>query len=576
MISVPVLYSNSFRARLIVTFTCLLLVKLAFAQSMVVTTLVDEDDGNMNPLSGNGAGISLREAINYSTPGSVITFGSSLDGGRILLQHGPLRIEKNLIIDASSNISGITIDANGDGVQQRAFLVIARKFTMKAITVTGGVAIKSPDDWGFGGAILLSAYSQMNLIACQFIHNRAEYGGAIATIEEFAELNISECLFQGNVAKESGGAIFNWSPYGIEHSIFSENRAKVGGAIYNDMQSAFQTAFIFNTTISHNAAQEGGGIYHVGSFDGEDSGAPPLVISNSTLFGNRAERQGGAIDLHGSLHLFHATIVGNTADVGGGLDLSGRFVSISNSIIADNTATTKAEDIHVLPSRLRLHGSNIFSEWTHPEFVGDDQLRVTSPMLAPFGWYGGAAMTMPPLPGSPALGAAGEGAFGTVSEADQLGRSRLVGDGPDIGAVEAVPFSTLNLTSTDGDLIPDILEGGKTPYAHLNPFLDDSAVDTDQDGSSDQNEIGNMTDLFDASDHLRITTFTTHQNEVTRDIEFRVAFPSFPGLDYAIEQDQSPDFENPTVIFLGSATGNQIVVYIPIDQRHHFFRVIRY
>jgi hypothetical protein len=69
-----------------------------------------------------------------------------------------------------------------------------------------------------------------------------------------------------------------------------------------------------------------------------------------------------------------------------------------------------------------------------------------NPDLAPLDYYGGPTQTMPPLPGSPVVGAAGTDAdgFGSYSAslpvADQRGQEPANGFALDIGAVQDVPI----------------------------------------------------------------------------------------------------------------------------------------
>jgi predicted outer membrane repeat protein len=114
---------------------------------------------------------------------------------------------------------------------------------------------------------------------------------------------------------------------------------------------------------------------------------------------------------------------------------------------------------------------------------------------------------------------------------DQRGLLRPNGPLPDIGAVEAYPFALLQLVSSDGDGIPDILKEAGAPYAHLDG-INGSSVDTDGDGSSDAEEFANMTDLFDASDSFRVLAFDVDPATGTA---ASITISTFPGLSYAFE-----------------------------------------
>jgi predicted outer membrane repeat protein len=114
---------------------------------------------------------------------------------------------------------------------------------------------------------------------------------------------------------------------------------------------------------------------------------------------------------------------------------------------------------------------------------------------------------------------------------DQRGLLRPNGPLPDIGAVEAYPFALLQLVSSDGDGIPDILKEAGAPYAHLDG-INGSSVDTDGDGSSDAEEFANMTDLFDANDSFRVLAFDV---DPAASSVVSITISTFPGLSYAFE-----------------------------------------
>ena len=105
---------------------------------------------------------------------------------------------------------------------------------------------------------------------------------------------------------------------------------------------------------------------------------------------------------------------------------------------------------------------------------------VADPLLAPLGDYGGPTQTMPPLPGSPAIDAAGSTDPGGT---DQRGLPRFVNGALDIGAVEIqgandflAPLNAAWATNTDGD--PNAFgiefatgtDSGANDPAHANAF----------------------------------------------------------------------------------------------------------
>ena len=235
-------------------------------------------------------------------------------------------------------------------------------------------------------------------------------------------LSLTQCSINGNAADGYGGGIYNTST-----GTLTLNRCTCAG------NNSDGTVF------------GGGGISNDGI----------LEVNQSTFTGNLAAAGGGAIDSYITLTVKQSTFTKNSAaTVGGGIS-STVPVEMSNTIVAGNFAGNFAGP-----------------------FTGSDNFTTGDPRLAPLGDFGGPTPTMPPLPGSPVIEAATASDFTT----DQRTAPRITGPLPDIGAVEAFPFSTLTRVDSDSDGIDDRLEPA---YPQLTVGVNDSALDTDGDGSSD-------------------------------------------------------------------------------------------
>ncbi len=145
-------------------------------------------------------------------------------------------------------------------------------------------------------------------------------GGGIRNVGGFATLTSS--TVSGNTGLHGGG-IFNWGGYlTLTNSTVSGNDARTGGGIRNRGRGT--TTILTNTTVNENTAEkDGGGIRISGGY---------LTLTNSTVSGNVAYNEGGGI--HMTAHLFYdstvtvtnSTVSGNTAGVrGGGIANVGRF-----------------------------------------------------------------------------------------------------------------------------------------------------------------------------------------------------------------------------------------------------------
>lgn len=472
---------------------------------VVVDTLADENNGI------SVGGVSLRDAVAAlsSQPFEMIRFAPSLDGGTIVLGGTPITIVTpgRLSIDASNLPAGLSVSGNNLSTILR--VIFSGSITLDSLTLRDAASGAMEADW-----------CSLSLRRMKFLDNHdADSGGALSVFSFDALVQITDCLFAGNDSDTSGGAISNGGNLCITNSTFTDNQADgTGGAIQS-------------------------GTYRTGYVE----------IRNSTFSGNQAVGNGGAIHA-GSIQLIQSTVSGNSSasGIGGGLFSNGAigiengaFTTI-NSIIAGNSS---------------------------PDFSGVIQTQLGNnliggiPMLAPLANYGGLTPTRPPLPGSPVIDAAP--VLAEIPNIDQRGAIRPLGPLPDIGAVEAFPFSTLTLVDTDNDGIDDRLE----PAYGMAVGTNDSSRDSDGDGSPDGVEIANMTDPENANSHLRILSFTPLAGVHS----FRLTFPTFPGLSYSLECDQNLDFHGPgaRVLPYGIATGHTGQIDVELLPGRDFVRVRR-
>ncbi|MBH8572966.1 DUF4347 domain-containing protein [Nostocaceae cyanobacterium CENA369] len=260
----------------------------------------------------------------------------------------------------------------------------------------------------------------------------------------------------GNAGTNNGGGIYSTSSVILSNSIISNNTTNSsGGGIYSS------SAVVSNSTISGNTANTyGGGIY-----------SSSLSISNSTIFGNTANNNGGGI-YSSSLSISNSTIstnttkisgggiytnnatvsnstiFGNTADSdnnsqgdGGGIFKSGGTVSISNSIIAGNSAPgNQGPDVY--GSNLNGSAYNLIGKISGKSSgtlgTGTDIIN-PNPGLKPLGNYGGSTQTHALYFNSPARNA-GDLAYSGNLTTDQRGTgfNRIESGRIDIGAFEYV------------------------------------------------------------------------------------------------------------------------------------------
>ncbi|MBP0003338.1 MAG: tandem-95 repeat protein [Cyanobacteria bacterium SBC] len=464
--------------------------------SLIVDTLVDENDGNLS-----AGDLSLREALSSIDPGGTITFAPNLATQNAGFGLGTIGLTLGrLTIDKAVNINGLGADLlkiSGNNTVSSVFFVDDRSITVIDVTIDG-LAITNGDGSGienFGNSLTLSnsivsdnaSGGIFNLdgtvrIIDSLIANNTSSG----IFSEGGDLFISGTTITGNSATRSGGGINNFTgSIEVVDSKISGNTGSGGGGIYNR-----GSATLTRTDLSANNAGRGAGIFVRGSLTVSESTIHSntalisdgggihsfwsnniISIANSTISGNVANRNSGAIGLYsGTLEIENTTITQNTAGQGtGGISFNPGFSGVSlikNSILAGNIGTNP--DVE---GTLTSGGYNLIGNSNGGTFIATlgDRVGTNSnpldPLLTPLQDNGGPNLTHALLAGSPAIDAANPNDFLAF---DQRGIARPQGNAPDIGSVEsafsAVPpnpgtFSNLTVDSLSDEFDGDLSSG---------------------------------------------------------------------------------------------------------------------
>jgi fibronectin-binding autotransporter adhesin len=368
------------------------------AESLLVTTLADEDNGFSNPALGTGT--SLREAIawaNLHSGADAITFAPWLAGGTITLGGTQLPT-----ITGELSITGLGTSAppiSGNQASRVFEIAAGADVEMSGLTIRDGAAVT-------GGGI--RNHGKLRITHSAIISNRANGGaaqGGGAGISSTGALDVEYCTFVDNIGGAFGGAIRVASPSGsfdlslltVRYSTFSGNSSRNGGALGLERGGALIVGSAFNG----NSAVNGSG----GAMNVEDAS---LTVTGSTVSGNSTTDRGGGIAARGQLIVQNSTIVDNSGPSGAGIrtDLNGA-VTLTHSIVARNWNGSTPSDL-VVGSIGATGGYNLIG---HAATAGglvhgvNGNIVGVDPKLGPLADNGGPTKTYTPLPGSPVIDA---------------------------------------------------------------------------------------------------------------------------------------------------------------------------
>jgi serine/threonine protein kinase len=487
------------RFRVATIATVLLVLLLSIPTYLVLRPYFVASVTNLND---DGPG-SLRQAIATASPGSTITFDSSLNG-TIVLSSGDLNFNKSLtvrgpganilsitrnnvgtkkihiILGASVTISGLTftglndsgfkseanltlidsvVSANstpgdGGGIESTGTLVLINTTITGNRAVSTGTPFDHNKDFGNGGGI--ANHGVLRVINSRIFGNVAstDGGGVYNEYKVPTVSTISNSTIFNNTACRGGGGIFiRKGDLALNNTTVSNNkvgncvgytlgRPGLGGGIKN-----FGTLTLTNSTVSANTTPaDGGGIYS--GVNATDVGM--LTLTNSTVSGNTSSGgSGGGIEYEGSqATITFCTLYGNTALNGGGISIGNNTtnqpvqVTLRNSLVAANHATTGPDILGNLIS----NGYNLIQDPTGTSFTPNNQ-HTTDIMNVPFSnlgidpkLSGKPAQTHALLKGSPAIDTIPLDACQVAGiTTDQRGVKRPQGPRCDIGAYEYIP-----------------------------------------------------------------------------------------------------------------------------------------
>jgi len=274
------------------------------------------------------------------------------------------------------------------------------------------------------------AYASASGLAATLV---ASGGGALAVSQAAGDgLTVVHSRVSGNTAHAAsglaeGGGIFGFNTT-VKYSTLSDNHAIAIGNTNNDSGggaiAAFTSLTMLGTTVDHNDADVGGGIFI-------STIADSATIAQSTISGNKGNLGVGGIYSGVSLDMANSTIAFNSAPVLSGLVVAGLTATLNSNIIADNIP----ED---LGGAATFSGEKNLIKVPGAYIVVPLKTISLDPDLGPLAYNGGLTRTHALNAGSPAIDK-GNNVSSLTSDQRGGSYSRVVNINPDIGAFEFDP-----------------------------------------------------------------------------------------------------------------------------------------
>jgi hypothetical protein len=382
--------------------------------------------------SGTG---SLRQAVIDAGEGGSVDL-SKLACSKITLGGTEIAVSQNNLSIYGPSQSGLSISANdnsrvfrhtGTGTLALSKLTVADGSYSNAGYASGGCIDSS-------GMVYLS---HARVTGCSVTGvNNALGGGVYSAIGATVKYSILDGnKATANFVK--GGGLFTKNQIFSLSSTFEANalnasQSSVSGA---GIAAASLTGicYIGSTLVHQNSASSpgtfgggGGGVYL--------ESQSQCTIANSTVFNNSCPTcVGGGIRAYGgSMKIFNSTITGNLAQSGGGVGAcldAGTTLQIFSTIIAENSGSP--QDLRASCNETVSGANNDIVDSTAP-IAGDLTL---DPELGSLQDNGGLTKTMLPMAGSPVVGT-GSNSQNLRFDQRGRGHPRMTGISVDIGAVQ--------------------------------------------------------------------------------------------------------------------------------------------
>ena len=302
--------------------------------------------------SGNNASIGAGASIiggTVSISGSTFSNNSSVTSDQAAEGGGGLFITGDVTIDDSDFTDNFASGpvSNGGGI----LVGPGGTLDITNSTFTGNQA-NGPNGFG-GGVFVLDGNVTFSNVT--FDANAATIdGGGLYAAGATATVDITDATVTNNIAGDSGGGVFTDGPaVTVTGSTFTGNEAQGNAGLDGDGGGIFigslagtstNTFTIDSSTFDNNTSEGGGGGVFVLDLDGTIDGGS-ISLNQVTGNGITFDSGGGGITIVGltrvnTVGISGVTIDTNTGTAGGGVAVVDALVSIDNSSITNNMATS--------------------------------------------------------------------------------------------------------------------------------------------------------------------------------------------------------------------------------------------
>ena len=429
------------RSFLIVIIVCALSLPTRWVQAATMRT-----SDSVHVVVGNGAPASCTETtlatalaqggnitFNCGSAAHTINFttyrqigqASTLDGGGLITLSGnKVTSLFQVFFGGSLTLNNLTL-ANSLGKDGFGSIDNFGRLTMS------NVRMENNNGNGFSGGAITN-HGRVDISDSIFFNNiitGSLNGGAI--FSDGGTVNLTRTQIMSNTAHYGGGISIFGGTFNANNLIMRQNFGFDGGGMWLNQNI---TATIQQSEFSGNTAQYGGGL--------EISGK--LVMTNTTISGNKADNDGGGIwflNSSDTSQLHSVTLYENQATNGGALNLNGGLVVMKNSALTGSTSVSStlcAGDV------ITADVTNIASDGTCGASTTSGDIR-----LEPLANNGGFTQSHLPTVKSSLIDV-----VTTCPSVDQRGVARPKGNRCDVGSVEFVPSTAIFLPASLREYTP--------------------------------------------------------------------------------------------------------------------------